>query len=171
MTRGFAGIPRRIAPIILALTLCGLPGPGRAEAPWPLTLEQVADGRPVKLAPGAVALHLVFFAPWCPVCVEELKGLAEMEDGFGEDGYRLVLIAVRDRNTRERLLRFSEQHRPPGMIYLDSSGEAQRSFAARELPTHFLFDASGREVGRWAGLDDGLEEAVRKLVLSSNGGS
>ena len=51
------------------------------------------------------------------------------------------------------------------------SGEAQRSFKADELPTHFLIDASGREVGRWPGVDDQLEDAVRALLLSPNGGS
>lgn len=171
MTRGLAGIPRRLAPFLLVPTLWGLPGPGRAESPLPLVLEEVATGNPAELTSGAEALHLVFFAPWCPVCVAELKRLGEMEQRWGEAGYRLVLIAVRHRNSRERLLRFTQQHRPPGVIYFDVSGEAQRSFAAGELPAHLLIDTSGQEIGRWDRLDDGLEEAVRKLLLSSDDGS
>ena len=170
MTTGLAGIARRLAPAVLVLALGGLPHSARADSPLPVVLEEVASGRSTELLPGATVLHVVFFAPWCPPCVNELKQLTDMEDRWSEEGYRLVLIAVRNRNTRERLLRFSEQHRSPGTVYLDASGEAQRAFAADELPTHFLFDASGREVGRWPGLDDDLEDVARKLLLSSEDG-
>jgi len=171
MTRGAARFALRLAPCLLLLTLFGQPCSVRAETRLPLALEDVATGQVTELAVGAAALHLVFFAPWCPPCVEELKQLAALEDRWSERGYRLVLIAVHSRTTRERLLRFSEQHRPPGRMYLDASGEVQRSFEVDELPTHFLIDASGREVGRWPGMDDELEDAARALLLSPNGGS
>jgi len=170
MTKGLARIARGLAPAVLVLTLGSLPCTTRAESPLPVLLEEVASGQSLELAAGAAALHVVFFAPWCPPCLSELKQLTEMEEGWSERGYRLVLIAVRNRNTRERLLRFSEQHRSPGTIYFDASGTAQRRFAAKELPTHFLFDAGGREVGRWPGLEDDLEDAVRKLLLSPSDG-
>lgn len=170
MTTGLAGIARRLAPAVLVLALGGLLHGARPDSPLPVVLEEVASGQSVELVPGATALHVVFFAPWCPPCLNELKQLTEMEERWADRGYRLALIAVRNRNTRERLVRFSEQHRSPGTIYFDASGAAQRSFAAKELPTHFLFDAGGREVGRWPGLDDDLEDAVRKLLLSPSNG-
>jgi thiol-disulfide isomerase/thioredoxin len=173
MTKGLVGIARCLAPALLMFSLSGLPDVARAgsEAPLPVVLEDVATGSATELAPGAAALHVVFFAPWCPSCLDELKALTEMEERWSDRGYRLILIAVRNRNTRERLLRFSEQQRAPGKIYLDASGEAQRSFAAEEIPTHFLLDATGRVVGRWPGLADEVEQGVRKLLLASSDGS
>ena len=173
MTKGRVGIGRCLAPVLLMLSLSGLPDIARAgsDAPLPLVLEDVAAGSATELAPGAAALHVVFFAPWCPSCVDELKALTEIEERWSDRGYRLILIAVRNRNTRERLLRFSEQQHAPGRIYLDASGEAQRAFAADEIPMHFLLDATGRVVGRWPGLAEELEPAVRKLLLASSDGS
>ena len=47
----------------------------------------------------AEVLHLVFFATWCPPCVQELERLADLEERWGNRGYRLVLVAVRNRHT------------------------------------------------------------------------
>jgi thiol-disulfide isomerase/thioredoxin len=161
----------RKGPLAWVLLLGASAGAWGADAPLPLTLEEVRTGRQVQLAPGAAALHVVFFATWCPPCLSELERLTELEQHWGNDGYRLVLIAVRHRNTRERLLRLSEQSSPPGTLYLDASGDAQRSFAVDGLPAHVLVDAAGRVVGRWDSLTVELEKAVERLLETSGDGS
>ena len=45
MTKGLAGISRRLVPAVLVLTLCGVSGAGSAESPLPVVLEEVAGGQ------------------------------------------------------------------------------------------------------------------------------
>ncbi len=57
------------------------------------TLTDPVTGKPVVIQPGKGALHIVFFATWCPTCMEELPRLGEIEARWGTQGYRLVLVA------------------------------------------------------------------------------
>ena len=91
-------------------------GGGTAAAQLPLTFERPSDGRPVELTAGAPALHVVFFATWCPECVDELDRLADLEARWNGRGYRLVLVAVPTRHTAERLRKFAQDRMPPGEL-------------------------------------------------------
>ena len=137
---------------------------GAQAAGLPLSLDDPLSGEKVELQVGAPALHVVFFATWCPPCVEELQRLAEIQARWEERGYRLVLVAVKTRHTPERLVRFAADNRPPGELLFDSDGRAARALGGEQLPTHFLFDAAGKEVHRAASLDDGVVDALDNLM-------
>jgi thiol-disulfide isomerase/thioredoxin len=145
--------------MLLMVALCG-----SAMAALPVALEDPASGSTIELRPGAPALHIVFFATWCPPCMEELDRLAEIEARWEERGYRLVLVAVKTRHTPERLARFAADNQPPGELLFDSEGRAALALGGEQLPTHFLFDAAGKEVHRAASLDDGVIDALDNLM-------
>jgi peroxiredoxin len=147
--------------LVLALALIG----GAAHAALPVVLEEPVRGAEITLSAGAPALHVVFFATWCPPCVEELDRLAEMEARWQERGYRLVLIAVQTRHSAERLARFAAERKPPGELLFDVDGGAAKALGGSHLPAHLLFDGSGAEVHRAASLDDGVVEALQELML------
>jgi thiol-disulfide isomerase/thioredoxin len=146
--------------LLLAAALSGVQAGG-----LPVTLDNPLSGKKVELQAGAPALHIVFFATWCPPCVKELERLAEIQARWEERGYRLVLVAVKTRHTAERLARFAAQDRVPGELLFDSEGQAARALGGEQLPTHLLFDSSGSQVHRAASLDEGFIEALEKLVL------
>jgi thiol-disulfide isomerase/thioredoxin len=145
---------------MLAVAAAGL----TAAAGLPLSLDDPLTGEEVDLRAGTPALHLVFFATWCPPCVEELERLAELEARWEERGYRLVLIAVRTRHTPERLARFAAERGTPGQLLFDSEGRAEKALGGEQLPTHYLYDAAGKELHRAAALDDGVVEALENLM-------
>ncbi len=147
--------------LLLTLALLG----GAAQAALPVVLEEPGSGSEVTLNAGAPALHVVFFATWCPPCMEELDRLAETEARWQERGYRLVLIAVKTRHTSERLASFAAERRPPGELLFDSRGDAAKALGGSHLPAHILFDSSGKEVHRAASFDDGVVEALEELML------
>jgi peroxiredoxin len=163
-------IPRRRRPAARAALLCAgclllaaTIRAGTAAAPGPaLELLDPVKRSAVVLTPGSPVLHIVFFATWCPVCVEELDELAELQARWEERGYRLVLVAVRTRHTADRLARFAAERRPPGELLFDSTGDAARTLEADGLPTHVLLDASGAVIHRAPSLEDGLVEALEK---------
>ena len=140
--------------------------PGLPAAPtFPIPLQDPSTGRDVELATGARALHIVFFATWCQPCRQEIEQLRDLEARWEERGYRLVIVAVRNRQSPERVARFIEEGRPPGEVLFDATGRAERSLAAEYLPTHLLLDRGGSEILRAERIDDGLEEAIERLLL------
>ena len=141
-----------------------------AMAEFSLSLMDPVAGRNVTIEPGAEALHIVFFATWCPACLEELETLRDVEARWGDRGYRLVLVAVKTRHSPERLVNFVRDDQPPGEVLLDERGAAEKALSVSMLPEHLLFDRMGREVAR----SDNLEEflpAIKKLFAGSRRGT
>jgi thiol-disulfide isomerase/thioredoxin len=139
-------------------------GAHAVAATFPLNLEDPLSGQPVRIEPGPAALHLVFFATWCPPCLEELDRLAELEARHAHQGYRLVLIAVPTRQSRERLAQLIQRRRPPGTVVFDASGAARDALVVGEIPAHVLVDASGKVVEQADGLSAELEQAIARIL-------
>jgi thiol-disulfide isomerase/thioredoxin len=152
--------------IVWALLLLGFV---TAPAGSGLRLEDPRTGKEVTVGPGARALHLVFFATWCPPCVEELERLAELKARWGDRGYRLVIVALQTRHTASRLAGFADGREVPGEFLFDAEGRAERAWKAGEVPTHVVLDASGKEVARSGSLDDGIESALERLLAVRRG--
>lgn len=161
-----AGAPRAFPAWSVALAaIFAATVPAAAQSgPLPVTLIDPSSGDDVILEAGPRALHVVFFATWCPPCLEEMRPLADLQARWEERGYRLVLIAVRTRHTRERLAQFKVRSEPPGRLLFDSVGGASRAFQASDLPTHVLIDASGAEVTRSPSLDAAFVERLERLI-------
>jgi thiol-disulfide isomerase/thioredoxin len=150
----------RLAAVLAALCWAA----AAAGSGLPLSLEEPGTGRGVEVRAGDPALHLVFFATWCPPCVDELERLADLEERWGEQGYRLVLIAVRTRQSGERLAKFVVKQRPPGQLLFDTDGRAERALSAKQVPTHVVLNSAGTEIARAGSLDGAIEDAVRRLL-------
>lgn len=139
---------RRLA--VLAILVLMLPTGVllRAAQNDPVSLHNPVTGQTAGLEIGAPVLHIVFFALWCPPCLDELEALRQLHARWAERGYRLVLVAVQTRHTAERLTRFAAEHDLPGELLFDIDGAAEQRFAAAGLPTHLLLDESGEVVLR-----------------------
>ena len=131
-------------------------------------LQDPRTGRTVTLEPGAPVLHLVFFATWCPVCVDELPRLGELAARWSGRGYRQVLVAVRARHSSERLARFFDGRPLPGELLFDGEGAAEQAWGARQVPAHLVLDASGRELVRSGALNREVEAAIERAVAAAD---
>lgn len=127
-----------------------------------LTAIEPVSGERVPLLERGVLFHIVLFATWCPPCVDELPYLADLEARWGEDGYVLVIVAVPQRQDRERLRAFLEQRRVPGRLVYDLRGDVLRALGVDEIPTHVLLDGDGVELERGVSLADGIAERVER---------
>ena len=150
----------------LALVLLWL---GTAFAAPAAHLLDPETGKSVKLPIGARALHLVFFATWCPTCIDELTDLSELDAQWSKKGYRLVIVAVRTRHDAARLAGFIADKRPPGRMLFDSEGVAEQRWGATRLPTHVVLDANGKEVARSSALGPEIEAALERLLDERRG--
>ena len=91
------------------------------------------------------------WATWCPPCRQELPALDRLQELLGGPEFEVVALSV-DRAGVEPVRRlFRETGVGRMAIYLDVSGKALRSLNVVGLPTTFLLDRQGREVGRLVG--------------------
>ena len=114
---------KRLVPLMLVAALLSSPALG-------VTLADPLTGQAVEIEPGDGLLHLVFFATWCPTCVDELSRLAALEARWKRQGYRLVIVAIQTRHTRERIRDFVAEEQPPGRVLFDAKRHEWRTFSA-----------------------------------------
>ena len=129
-----------------------------------LTAVDPSSGAAVALDPSQGPMHVVFFATWCRPCMAEIPRLADLEDRWKPDGYRLFLVAVATRQTADRLRELAAQDPLPGRLLFDSNGTVAAAFGAGTIPTHALIDRQGRIVARSGVLDPAFKQAVERLV-------
>lgn len=153
-------VARRVTLFLATVALCV----GVSQAAFPVEVVDPASGAPFKIESGPRALHVVFFATWCPPCVEELDDLAELEARWSDRGYRVMLVAVAGRQTRSKLIEFSKGRRLPGRLLFDADSVAERALKSDGVPTHLVFDSTGREVLRSPSLDSKLEQELERML-------
>ena len=125
------------------------------------------DGRMREAADFDGALTLVnFWATWCAPCVEEMPMLSELQDRYRDRGFRVVGIAL---DERDRAAAFA---RDLGITYPVLLGEADVVVTSRRygnttgmLPYSVLVDAKG--VVRWLRLG-ALERAQLERIILEN---
>lgn len=154
----------------LALVLCAAAGlPAAAQGGLPVEVQDPATRGAVTLESGPRLLHVVFFATWCPHCLEEFDRLSNLEARWQPRGYRLVLVAVRNRHTAEKLELFGKQRDLPGRLLFDAEGTAEARLGAGDLPTHLLFDATGKEIARAGSLAGDIEKTIQARMRPEGG--
>lgn len=112
------------------------------------------DGRP---------LLINFWATWCPPCIEELPLLEALQAEQGEDGLRVLAIAVDDPESVRGFLNQQPVQMPvllaePGLVDLSTTLGNSRSV----LPYSVLIDAQGRIAKRHFGAFS--EDSLRAWV-------
>ena len=129
-----------------------------------MTATDPTTGLPVALDPAPGPMHVVFIATWCRPCLAEIPRLADLEDRWKADGYRLFLVAVATRHTPERLKELLAQGPLPGKLVFDANGTVAAAFGAATIPTQALVDRRGRVVARAGVLDPVFTQGVERLV-------
>jgi thiol-disulfide isomerase/thioredoxin len=129
----------------------------------------VASGKPARLdPPERGVVHVAVFATWCPPCVEEIDRLSEWEARYGAEGYRLVVLAVPERQSLDKIRRFHAARPLPGRLLWDATGAALRALDAERVPAHILIVPGGRVAWRGAALaelgESGLEAVIEGRV-------
>lgn len=113
---------------------------GRADYDW--TIRRL-NGEPVELETfrGEV-LFINLWAPWCPPCVRELRGIEELRRRVSDTDVRFLIVSTEDRESVEEFLR-RRQYDLPFYLELETVPAA---FGRVGLPTTWVVDRRGRIV-------------------------
>ena len=147
------------------------------EAPKPMPEIKFSDGagQSRKLADfrGKVVL-LNIWATWCVPCRKEMPALDRLQASLGGPGFEAVPLSI-DRKGLDAVKKFYAeigiQHLS---MYVDASGAASPALGVVGLPTTFLIDRRGRELGRLIGpaeWDSPETTAFLKRIIAGQAGA
>jgi thiol-disulfide isomerase/thioredoxin len=138
---------------------------GTADIP-DFALKSVGDGSLVTSSKlkGKVLLF-VFFATWCPPCIQEIPTLVDLQNEYGNRGFSVVGMSVDDGGPRV----VKELMTKMGINYpvLMADGKTTRGFGGVSgIPVAFLVDRQGKRVKRWQGKvpHSVLEQEIKKYL-------
>jgi thiol-disulfide isomerase/thioredoxin len=163
MRRGAAFVAALALPLLARVAFPADPPASIAVAPA-LTAIDPTTGDAVPLDPSQGPMHVVFIATWCRPCLAAIPRLADLEERWKPDGYRLFLVAVATRQTPDRLRALLAEGPLPGRLLFDADGAVAAAFGAATIPTQALVDRRGRIVARSGALDPAFLQAIERLV-------
>jgi thiol-disulfide isomerase/thioredoxin len=125
------------------------------------------DGRPVDLGQyiGKKPIFLEFWATWCELCEELLPRVRAAQTAYGAD-VEFIGVNVTVNQSRERVRRYVETHKPPFRTLYDDEGASIRAYQVPATSYVVIVDRSGKVAYTGSGgsqdLDGVLSRVTRK---------
>jgi thiol-disulfide isomerase/thioredoxin len=139
--------------------------PANASQPAPQLSFEDAKGQTLNLKDfqGRYIL-LNLWATWCSPCRHEIPSLDALQTQLG-DAHFTVITLTEDSNGVAAAKEFFDRNNIHHLaIYTDNSGTAPSLFHAHGLPTTYLIDPHGNEIGRVEGeVDWGAPDSISFL--------
>lgn len=99
---------------------------------------------------GKVVL-LNFWATWCAPCIRELPSLDRLQAALGGDDFQVIALNV-DREGKRKAKRMLRRLKLKKLsLNLDRELKVGKTLGLLNMPTTYLFDRKGREVGKLEG--------------------
>ncbi len=113
---------------------------------------QDEQGQPVSLTDFAGKVVLFnFWATWCAPCIRELPSLDRLNTKLGGDKFIVVTLNI-DRAGKPVALKMVKRLKLKTLaLYLDPTLKISRALGVKVMPSTFLFDDEGRELGKLEG--------------------
>jgi thiol-disulfide isomerase/thioredoxin len=139
--------------------------PVAAPAPAPEFRFQDRNLKSLGLGDFRDRLVLVnFWATWCGPCIHEMPTLVRLHQKLGGRDFQIVALSE-DRGGWAVITPFVTKNNLATLpVYHDPGGKAARALGVKGLPTTILFDGSGRELGRLAGVAEWDSDEVVALI-------
>ena len=104
-----------------------------------------------------------FWATWCPPCLDEIPDLISLHNTHKDTDLVVIGIAL-DYSSPKGVMEFAERHAISYPIVLGTHEMAGQVGEAEALPTTYLFDPAGKQVGHQEGpiTRDSVEEYIHK---------
>ena len=108
---------------------------------------------------------LDFWASWCGPCKKELPALDKLAKSFGQEGAKVVFVAVNIDKDRAKADRFTKAAGVSTLKLLyDPSGASAGTYDLPTMPTSFVIDGKGIIRNVHAGYSSGDEKSLQREV-------
>jgi peroxiredoxin len=95
---------------------------------------------------------LMFWATWCPSCVEELPMMGKFSEG--RDDQLVILLAAIDGEKEKKIQRVIKKNQVTLPVLLDPKAKTARAYGVSMIPVSFLINREGLIVGTVVGERD-----------------
>ncbi len=106
-------------------------------------------------------LLVVFWATWCPPCLQEIPDLIKMQEKYGKDGFSVIGMSI-DRDGRDKVKKLAEKMQINYPVLMAEPKVARGFGGVSGVPTAFLVGHDGKVIRRLVGYQD--HSAVTRLV-------
>lgn len=123
------------------------------------------NGTPVDLGTiiGKKPVLVEFWATWCALCKKLLPQLDAVKKTYG-DKVELLGVNVTVNDSKNRINRYLEEHKPPYRVLFDDKGAGARAFDVPGTSYIVVINKAGTVVYTGSGEDQDLVAAVKKAV-------
>jgi thiol-disulfide isomerase/thioredoxin len=113
---------------------------------------QDGSGAPLRLSAWKGRVVLVnLWATWCAPCRKEMKTLAALQSKLGSPDFEVVAISVDRKGVEASSAFLAETGAQSLRLYVEPSARIVADLQTVGLPSTFLVDRAGREIGRLLG--------------------
>ena len=113
-------------------------------------------------------VYVDFWASWCVPCRQSFPWLNEMQQRYGEDGFKVIAINL-DRD-KDKANKFLERVPASFEIAYDPDGDVADMYSLKVMPSSFLIDQKGNLIHKHKGFkaSDGshMEHMIKELLDS-----
>ena len=122
------------------------------------------DGKSVDLARyiGKKPLFLEFWATWCELCEELLPRVRAAQATYGSD-VEFIGINVTVNQSRDRVRRYIETHKPPFKTLYDDEGASTRAYEVPATSYVVIVDRSGTIAYTGSGGSQDFDPVLRRV--------
>jgi thiol-disulfide isomerase/thioredoxin len=160
--------------ILIAILLTLVLGPGSLSAQEagiavgskaPAVTIPDLDGKPVDLGQyiGRKPLFLEFWATWCELCEELLPRVRAAQAAYG-DRVEFLGVNVTVNQSRDRVRRYLEQHKPGFRTLYDEEGTSIRAYQAPATSYVVIVDRSGKVAYTGSGGAQEFDAVLRRIT-------
>lgn len=136
--------------VLVVLTLVAVaPGYTATKMP-PFKLEDVRTGKLVKSSSfKGKSLLVMFFATWCPPCIQEIPNLIDLQNTYEKRNFSVVGISVdQEKGVVEKLIDKKSINYP---VMMADKAVTRNFGGVYGIPTAFLVDSKGRIMKKYTG--------------------
>ena len=120
--------------------------------PLPAVSFQSAKGAPLSLSSFKGRFILLnVWATWCAPCRKEMPALDRLQEKLGGPHFQVVPVSIDTGGLAAVRKFYNEIHIQHLGIYLDPPGDIMQSLSLEGLPTSFLINPEGKQIGRLLG--------------------
>ena len=126
------------------------------------------DGEEFRLQDyvGKKAVHLVFWATWCPNCRREIPKLKEIHKKYVDD-MQLLSINVAMNDPLPNVKQYVEKHDINYAVAYDKGSEITRRFGVEGTPTQLIIDINGNIRYRGVHVPEDIDQHLPDLLTIS----
>jgi peroxiredoxin len=111
---------------------------------------------------GKNPVYLVFWATWCPYCIQEVPLLKELHAKLSPKGLKILAVNIGFNDPLLRVQAFQKKYELPYPILYDNNTIVARQFGVIGVPFNVLVDRNGRIVYRSNRTPENLEAFLQQ---------